>query len=453
MSSTSTEAVLAEFIHDIQIDSVDKRIQHETTRTLINFFAVALSGSKHPTANSLASLIQQEGGNALATVIGMGLQANLQQSSFSNGYLAHLQDFDDTHFPTVLHPSAPIWPATLAIAETKKMSGTDTLLAGMIGLEVACRVANSVHPWHYDQGWHITGTAGVFGAAAAASRLLELSPEQTIQALGLAGTQSAGVRETFGTAGKPLHAGHAASSGVHSALLIQNGFDGPTQILSGRRGWPAVYSSDGFDPSRITEGLGTRWELLNNGLKPYANGVVSHPIQDAIITLRNEHKLTHESIEEINLQVHPLVFELMDRPSPTTGLDAKFSFQHCAATALIYGSGTDEQFSDLRVNEPEVQALRAKIQATINNSFQEDETDASIRTLDGMTYQVHIEHASGSPKNPLSDEKLTKKFNDLTHPVIGTQEAQQLLSGLEDITNTTDILELMRIARGGQTNR
>ena len=214
-----------------------------------------------------------------------------------------------------------------------------------------------------------------------------------------------------------------------------------------------MYSSDGFDPSRITEGLGTRWELLNNGLKPYANGVVSHPIQDAIITLRNEHKLTHENIEEINLQVHPLVFELMDRPSPTTGLDAKFSFQHCAATALIYGSGTDEQFSDLRVNEPEVQALRAKIQATINNSFQEDETDASIRTIDGTTYQVHIEHASGSPKNPLSDEKLTKKFNDLTHPIIGTQEARQLLSGLEDIANTTDILELMRIARGGQTNR
>ena len=143
----------------------------------------------------------------------------------------------------------------------------------------------------------------------------------------------------------------------------------------------------------------------------------------------------------------------MDRPNPTTGLDAKFSFQHCAATALIYGSGTDEQFSDLRVNEPEVQALRAKIQATINKSFQEDETDASIRTLDGMTYQVHIEHASGSPKNPLSDEKLTNKFMDLTHPVIGTQDAQQLLSGLEDIANTTDILELMRIARGSQTER
>ncbi|HIE84482.1 MAG TPA: MmgE/PrpD family protein [Dehalococcoidia bacterium] len=445
MSTLNPEAQLAEFITSLELSSVESTIQHEAKRTLVNLLAVSLSASQHPTASSLFDLIDEEGGNPRASIISQKNKVSIYQAAFANGYLAHLQDFDDTHFPTVLHPSAPVWPGVIAVGQALNSSGTAVLEAGIIGLEIACRAAMSVHPWHYDMGWHITGTAGVFGAAAGAAKLLGLSETETIQALGLAGTQSAGIRETFGTAGKPMHAGHAAASGVNSALLIKKGFSGPTTIFSGRRGWWAVYSPDGHDSQRLTTRLGEDWELLNNGLKPYANGVVSHPIQDAIIKLREENQLSPEHVKSIDLKVNPLVFELMDRPRPMTGLDGKFSFQHCAAAALVDGAGTDAQFTDERVLDEEIANIRDLVTASINTEYEEDQAEATITTTQGSIHTVEVKHATGSPSNPLSDIDLEQKYQRLTEVLVGSLRSQKLYTSVMALDAISDINEVMEL--------
>ena len=440
-------AQLAQFIVQTNRAAIPAHILHEAKRTLINILAVALAASEDPSVDALEAWGGREGSTS---VFGRGT-ASAGQAALVNGYLAHLQDYDDTHFPTVLHPSAPTWPAVLAAAERTSASGVETLAAFAIGCEVACRVALSTHPWHYDAGWHITGTVGGFGAAAGAARLFGLDEVRTTQALGLAGTHAAGVRDAFGTNGKALHAGHAASSGLRAASLVEGGFSGPDAILEGRRGFWAVLSPNGHNPATI-EALGdlmttgTRWELQNNGLKPYANGVVSHPLQDAVIELRNRHSIVASDVVAIEARVHPLVPELMGRAQPETGLQAKFSHQHCAAAALIDGAGHETQFHDERARDPQIAALRALVHATPDAALGEDEVYVTIRLTDGRALTTHIEHATGSPENPMPDTHLEEKYRALATPILGAPAAEALLRATWALDEAPNVSGLMALA-------
>ena len=412
---------------------------HEAKRTLINMLAVSLSASAAKPAQALAAWARAEGAKPRATVIGSGFRTSPTTAALLNGYLAHLQDYDDTHFPTVLHPTAPVWPAVLALAEDTQASGTDTLTAFILGAEAACRVSMSVHPWHYDAGWHITGTAGVFGSAAGAGWLLGLNPEQMRNALGTAGTQASGVREVFGSDTKAMHPAKAATNGLQAAMLAKEGFTGPDDILGGRRGFWEVLSSSGHDEAQLVHDWGEHWQLASNGLKPYANGVVSHPLQDAVISLRNQHNLTADNVTAINARVHPLVLELMDRAEPRRGLEGKFSFQHCAAAALVDGAGHDAQFTDARVTDPVIAAVRAKVTATVDQSLGEDEVHVAITCTNGDTVETHVEHATGSPENPMSDEALETKFSSLAGEVLGAGQAAKLLAAVWALDEAPDV--------------
>ena len=440
-------ARLADFVVRSQSTAIPAPILHEAKRTLINVLAVALAASDDPSVDALDAWGATEGASS---VIGRG-SAGEAHAALVNGYLAHLQDYDDTHFPTVLHPSAPTWPAVLAAAERTRASGAETLAAFAIGCEVACRIALSVHPWHYDAGWHITGTVGAFGAAAGAARLLGLDEGRTAQALGLAGTHAAGVRDAFGTNGKALHAGHAASSGLRAAWLVGRGFSGPDAILEGRRGFWAVLSPNGHSAAPI-EALGdlvasgARWELQNNGLKPYANGVVSHPLQDAVIELRNKYAIVADDVRAIEARVHPLVPELMGRAQPETGLQAKFSHQHCVAAALIDGAGHEAQFHDEKARDPRIAAMRALVHATPDAALGEDEVHVTIRLADGRAFTTHIEHATGSPENPMSDAYLEEKYRALATPVLGQPAAEALLRAAWALDQAAGVRDLMLLA-------
>jgi 2-methylcitrate dehydratase PrpD len=214
----------------------------------------------------------------------------------------------------------------------------------------------STYPGHYEHGWHITGTAGVFGAAVGASYVLDLDTTQIVAALGMAGTFAAGVREVFGTSGKPLHAGRAAQAGLHGAVWAKAGLTGPEDIIGGRRGFWAILCPDGHAEETLVGSLGSHWECRKNALKPFANGIVSHPLQDAGIRIKQNHSPKPEDIESIDAQVHHLVLELMNKPHPKTALEAKFSHQHCIAAALIDGAGHDAQSK--RYADPVISALR-----------------------------------------------------------------------------------------------
>ena len=436
---------LASFIVDTRTDDLPEWSLNEAKRTLINILAVSLSASTSAGSRMLMDWAASEAAAPKTTIVGSALRTSASNAALLNGFLAHIQDYDDTHFPTVLHPTAPVWPAVLAAAEEHGTSGRETLAAFVLGAEAACRVAMSVHPWHYDMGWHITGTAGVFGAAAGVGRILNLDAEQMNMAIGAGGTFAAGVREVFGSHAKALHPAKAASNGLQAAYLAQYGFTGADDIIGGRRGFWEVLSPNGHSEEALLGEFGARWELANNGLKPYANGVVSHPIQDAVIELRNTHNLKAEDVASIEARVHPLVLELMNRPEPKRGLEGKFSFQHCAAAALVDGAGHDAQFSDERVANPVIASVRARVSATVDESMREDEVHLSINLNDGTTLSTYVEHATGSPGNPMTNETLETKYRDLATEVFDRSRADELLAAVWALDTAADVSEVARL--------
>ena len=436
---------LASFIVDTRTDDLPDWSLNEAKRTLINILAVSLSASTSAGSRMLMDWAVSEAAAPKTTIIGSALRTSASNAALLNGFLAHIQDYDDTHFPTVLHPTAPVWPAVLAAAEERGTSGRETLTAFVLGAEAACRVAMSVHPWHYDMGWHITGTAGVFGAAAGVGRILNLDAGQMNMAIGAGGTFAAGVREVFGSHAKALHPAKAASNGLQAAYLAQYGFTGADDIIGGRRGFWEVLSPNGHSEEALLGEFGARWELANNGLKPYANGVVSHPIQDAVIELRNTHNLKAEDVASIEARVHPLVLELMNRPEPKRGLEGKFSFQHCAAAALVDGAGHDAQFSDERVANPVIASVRARVSATVDESMREDEVHVSINLNDGTTLSTYVEHATGSPGNPMTNEALETKYRDLATEVFDRSRADELLAAVWALDTAADVSEVARL--------
>ena len=444
MGATET---LARFILNTPAEAIPAPILHEGKRCIINYMAVALYASADPSMAILTGLFEEEGGVEIASLIGAGSRTNLQNAALANGYLAHLEDYDDTHFPTVIHPSAPTIPAAFAVAEREGATGLDVLAATVLGIEACCRVGLSVYPNHYDAGWHITGTCGVFGAAGAAGRLLGLDESQMTQALGIAGTQAAGVREVFGSMSKPFHAGRSAQSGVLAGLLARRGFTSTHEILEGRRGFAAVLST-ASDMTQITDALGERWELPNNGLKPYSCGVVSHPLIDAMIALRNTHGVAADDVESVSARVHPLVLELMDRPNPRVGLEGKFSHQHSMAVGLIDGGAFPAQYTDERVLDPAVAALRDKIRATVDTSVAEDAAEVTVTLRDGRSITESVEHATGAPENPMSDTHLESKFRTLARRVLSQSQADELLTALWDLDAADDVTGVMALTQG-----
>ena len=436
---------LASFIVDTRTDDLPEWSLNEAKRTLINILAVSLSASTSAGSRMLMDWAAGEAAAPKTTIIGSALRTSASNAALLNGFLAHIQDYDDTHFPTVLHPTAPVWPAVLAAAEERGTSGRETLAAFVLAAETACRVAMSVHPWHYDMGWHITGTAGVFGATAGVGRILNLDAGQMNMAIGAGGTFAAGVREVFGSHAKALHPAKAASNGLQAAYLAQYGFTGADDIIGGRRGFWEVLSPNGHSEEALLGEFGARWELANNGLKPYANGVVSHPIQDAVIELRNTHNLKAEDVASIEARVHPLVLELMNRPEPKRGLEGKFSFQHCAAAALVDGAGHDAQFSDERVANPVIASVRARVSATVDESIREDEVHLSINLNDGTTLSTYVEHATGSPDNPMTSEALESKYRNLATEVFDRGRADELLAAVWALDTAADVSEVARL--------
>ena len=442
---------LAEYLAGVEASELPDWTLHAAQRTLINLLAASLAAVDTTPVRTLLDWARAEGARARATVIGAGLRTSPGNAALLNGFMAHVQDFDDVHFPTMLHPSAPVWPAVLALGEECGASGRDVLAAFVLGAETACRVAMSVQPWHYDAGWHHVGTAGAFGAAAGAGWLMRLSTPQMCHALGTAGTQAGGVREVVGTYSKSMHPARAASNGLQAATLAKNGFTSADDILDGRRGFWAVLSPAGHNEAALLDDLGSHWELATIGLKPYPNGVVCHPLQDAAIKLRGEHDFTPEAMNAVDVRVHPLVLEMMNCPQPRSGYEGKFSFQHCTAAALVDGGFDATHFTDARVADPIIARVRAKVRATVDDTLGEDEAHMAIELADGRTLEAHIEHATGSPENPMSDPGLETKFRTIAAPVLGDERAEGLLRAawaLDGAPDLSDLNKLMVTCKG-----
>lgn len=417
---------LARYVLASRYADIPKEVRHEAARSFLNWVGCAVGGARHETVERALAALQPFSGPAQASVLGRTERLDVMLAALMNGITSHTFDFDDTHLKTVIHPSGPVASALLALAERKPVSGEDFMHAFILGVETECRIGNAVYPDHYDVGWHITGTAGVFGAAAAAGRLLGLDEQQMVWALGIAATQSCGLREMFGTMCKPFHPGNAARNGLLAALLAQRGFTSSSQGIEAKRGFARVLSTK-FDPAQITEGLGQRFEISLNTYKPFACGIVIHPIIDGCVQLRNEHKLEAADIERIDVRVHPLVLELTGKKTPQAGLEGKFSVYHSAAVAIIRGAAGEAEYGDGVVRDPQVVALRDRVSAVVDDGLHEDQTHVAIRLKSGKTLEKFVEHAIGSVDRPMTDADLEAKFRGLAHAVLQPAATDKLI--------------------------
>ncbi len=417
---------------------------HEATRSLLNWIGCAVGGAHHPAVDKTLAALAPFSASDQCTVLGRRERTDALHAALINGLSAHVLDFDDTHLRTLLHPSVPVASALLALGERQPIAGRDFLLAFIVGVEIECRIANAIWFAH-NSHWYITGTAGVFGAAAAAARVLGLDEDQTTHALGIASAEAAGTREMAGTMTKAFIHGRAAQNGLLAALLAHQGFTAAETSIEGPHGFANVLAPE-RDLAAVTAGLGTRYEILSNSYKPYACGVVAHPVIDACIQLRNESSFNVSDVASVALRVSPRALELTGIKEPPNGLKSKWSIYHSAAVALVDGAAGEHQYSDERVNAPEVRALRALIVATADAQLPEIAACATVTLKNGSTLEKRIDRVIGSAENPMSDGDLESKVRGLAQGVLATARIDALIATVWRIAELADVAALARAA-------
>src|ERR1700726_4712055 len=421
---------------------------HQARRGVLDWIGCALAGSGHKTITTLVDVLQEVSGRPQATVLGRKLKLGLRDAPLANGQMGHVLDFDDTHMGgVVLHASSPVLAALFALSERapaghEPVSGADLMLAYAVGFEAGVRAGWSA-PGHHKGGWHLTGTLGTIAAGVAGGKLIGLDPQRLTYAMGIAATQAAGMQQNRGTMCKSFHAGKAAANGVLAALLAERGFDSTQEIVEGKKGFSRIYS-DVAAPEELNARRDQGWLIETTGHKPYACGVVLHPLIDAVIALRNREAIDPAAVSEIALRVHPLVLSITGVVEPSTSLQSKFSTVHSAAVALIDGAAGVAQYSDAKAADPAVTALRRKVKAVADDTLRKDEAYATI-AAGGRRHDIHIAHASGTADNPMSDAAIEAKFIANATPVIGRERAERARAFVLALETQPDMRELIAL--------
>jgi 2-methylcitrate dehydratase PrpD len=426
-----------------QISDLNTAAMSEARRGVLDWIGCALAGSGHETITTLLSVLQETSGRPQATIFGRGLRLGLLDAPLANGQMGHVLDYDDTHMGgVVLHTSSPVLAGLFALAERTPVSGADFMLAYAVGFEAGVRSGHTA-PGHHKGGWHLTGTLGTIAAGAACGKLLKLNRQRLTYTMGIAATQAAGMQQNRGTMCKSFHAGKAAANGVLAALLAERGFDSTQEIIEGEKGFCHIYS-DVVDPEKLTAGLGQGWLIETNGYKPYACGVVLHPLIEAIIAIRNRNTIDPAAVSEISVRVHPLVLSITGVVEPSTGLQSKFSTLHSAAVALIDGAAGVAQYSDAKAADPMVAALRRKVKAVADKTLRKDEAWAAI-TAGDKRHEVHVAHTTGTSGNPISNAEIEAKFLANAAPVIGRERAERARAFVWSLETQPDVRELVAL--------
>ncbi|HEY4083725.1 MAG TPA: MmgE/PrpD family protein [Burkholderiaceae bacterium] len=418
--------IVAHYAATAPVQQIPEAVRKEATRTLLNWVGCAVGGSRQDAPSRAVAALKMFSGPAQASLFGRKERFDALNAALINGISSHVLDYDDTHLKTIIHPAGPVASALTAFAEFRPVSGIDFMNALVIGCEIECRMGNAVFPEHYAKGWHITGTTGVFGAAAAIGRLLKLDEERMISAIGIAASQPVGLKVQFGSDTKSFHPGKAAQNGMLAALLAEQGYTSSKVALEGFDGWGQAASTR-HNWDEVTQGLGERYEIGLNTYKPFACGIVAHPAIDAAIQLREANKLKPEQIKSVALKVHPLVLNLMGKTEPAVGLEGKFSVYHAVAAALVTGRGGDQAFSDKAVQDPTIIALRKKVVAVVDPAIKADQVDMTITLNDGRQLHQFIEHAVGSQLHPMSDQQLEAKFSGQTEDILPAARSRHLM--------------------------
>jgi 2-methylcitrate dehydratase PrpD len=437
---------LGRFVSNVQWRDISDTLRHNAKRSLVNFFGGAIGAARHPDIDALAAVLDAFSGPRQVTVVGRAERMDALSASTLNAISANLLDYDDTHLDTVIHPTAPVAPPVLALAERHGSTGEDVLLACILGIEVACRIGMAVSPHHYARGWHITATCGVFGAAAAAAKLRRLSPQQTAHALGIAASQSAGLVENLSSGAKNVGVGHAARHGLFAALMAERGYTASPTALEGPHGW-ARAGGDELQRERLFAHLGEQWEVSKNTFKPYPCGIVMHAVIDACFALREQWGLTAAQVDAVHVRGDALLLARGDR-AVHHERDARISIHHCVAAPFLWGKAGIEEFSQAKVMSDEAIAFRNRVRAELDASSPVGAATVIVRTQAGDTYEATVDHARGSIKKPLSDAELDAKVYALASGSLSTTNIEQCLVMLWQLQNMPTIHPLMALVSG-----
>jgi 2-methylcitrate dehydratase PrpD len=448
-------------------------VERAAGRSLLNVLGTAVSAAGSAAVGVLIAAADEtasagDAGAGDVTVPGLARTLDPYWAALVIGTAAHLDDFDDTHLATVIHPGAATLAAAASLVPETAPSGAAFLGAFAAGCEAQLRIGCAISPAHYDAGWHITGTCGVFGAAVAASALLGLDAGAAARALSLAATMTAGHREAFGTMTKPLHAGKAAANGVLAARLAAAGLAGPADPLGPGGVLEVLAASADRGALGLRWPAGHRWELELNTFKTYPCGVVAHPAMDAAISAsaRIAALAGRAEVSGVTLRCNPLVPELMGLEQPCDGLGSRFSARHGVAVGLLYGRAGLAEFSDAAATAPEVARLRALITLDVDPAVARDAAvlRVSLRPGPGQEaagevpavevpgievpgIEVAVEHTRGSAARPLTDDELLGKVRALFGPVLGEHAADQAREAIRELPAAGSTAELLAAVR------
>ncbi len=414
---------------------------------ILDYTACGIAGASDELVHILLAEMQEQGGKEAASVMGHAGKLPAAAAAIVNGAAAHALDFDDVNLAMPGHPSVAILPALLALAEERGSSCADVLTAFVAGYELQCRVGRAIAPGHYDVlGFHSTATVGSFGAAAACAHLLGLNPETFATALGIAGTQAAGLKSMFGTMCKPLHAGKAAYNGVMAAKLAARGFTSRTDVLECGQGFAKTHSPD-FNPERALETPVGGWYIQSNLFKYHAACYMVHSSIDSARKLREQFGVTPDRVERVRVRLDESCDRICNIPAPVTGLEAKFSLKLATAMGLSgIDTGRLSTYATDVACEPGLVALRDKVELDFQVGIPSTFAEIELLLTDGKT--VTARHDSGIPSTDVADQgrRLEEKFNALVEPVLGSNRASALISDIARFEALGDVRNLMALS-------
>jgi 2-methylcitrate dehydratase PrpD len=434
---------------------------------VLDGLGVALAGQTEEGTRIILNYARRAGGREEVPVLGTRYKLTVPHAALVNGVSAHAMDYDDTQLSTskeavyglLTHPTTPVLNAALALGANNKVSGRDLLLAYIIGVEVECRIADAIHPRHYQSGFHSTATMGGLGAAMAAGKILALNQDGLRRALGIAASMAAGLRENFGTMTKPLHAGRAAENGVTAALLAQAGHTAATNILEAPRGFFNAMAG-GFDEAKISGRLGKPYFMQEPGIsiKPYPSGSLSHPAQDLILDLVKAHDLHAADVQTIEVGTNSNVPNALIYPMPKTALEAKFSIPFCMAIAILERRAGIAQFADKKVRERKVVELMKRVTLYVDEEmeslgYDQVRSKIRIRLKNGKVIEGRADVARGHPQKPMSWAELSEKFRDCASLLLPLEKAEAVIQLVARLPDLPSLAPLLRALTAGKQER
>lgn len=446
---------IADRVGAFSFDALPAEAVHWARIGILDTIGVTLAGAGEPCAAIVRRLVSSTGP---ALLLGTPRRVAAPDAAFANGTASHALDFDDASNTLGGHPSAPLVPALLALADGMEASGQAFLTAYVAGFETEARIARAVNFHHYDKGWHPTATLGTFGAAAAAARLLDLPPPQTATALAIAASLAAGLKVNFGTMTKPMHVGQCARNGVMAALLSREGFTASPEALEHRQGFFHVFNGEGnFDAAAVMRDWAAPLDIVRPGIaiKQYPCCGSTHPAIDAMLALVAEHALTPEAVERVVSWTHPRRLAHTNRPTPRSALDAKFSVQYCLARALADRQVVLSHFQGDAFAEPRIVQLMARIEAAPHPAMAPSSTEhfgaeVTVFTRDGRRFARKVDRALGrTAGNPLPRARLEAKFLDCAARVMDRRTAETLLDLLWRLDELPDLRHVSETIAAG----